>query len=191
MAGAAPHVRCLFASFALHAARRRREAAALLGYLALSLPDGRNEGPSGPETSLAFSPQAVAWAEIILSDADVCAPCADVAARHGHTAPAMMAVLSHARAQAGVLAPAQFAFLKLVDRPLWYALHSLGFPGGQNRAEQPNPRIEALGARDHWAAECEAGGPLPQPPLDRAVALLRSKAGQAFPLTLKPSEKTP
>ena len=65
--------------------------------------------------------------------------CEAVADRHAYTAPALMSVLTLARAEAGVLAPAQFAFLKLVDRPLWYALHSLGFPGGQNPAEQPNP----------------------------------------------------
>ena len=38
-----------------------------------------------------------------------------------------MSVLNQARLRSGVLAPAQFAFLKLVDRRLWYALHALGF----------------------------------------------------------------
>lgn len=188
---AQPHVRGLFAAFALHAARRRTEAVAFLGELSRSLPDGSGEGPSGPDMPLAFSSEAVARADAILSDATVCVPCVQIAARHGYTASAMMAVLSHARAQAGVLAPAQFAFLKLLDRPLWYALHSLGFPGGQNRAEQPNPRIEALGARDHWAAECDAGGPLLEPSLDRAVAVLRAKAGNHIPLTLTQSETIP
>lgn len=90
-----------------------------------------------------------------------------------------MSVLTLARKQAGVLAPAQFAFLKMVDRQLWYALHSLGFPGGQNRAEQPNPRIEAAGARDHWAAERDVSHPLPLPSLDRSLAVVRKKAGEA------------
>ena len=84
-----------------------------------------------------------------------------------------------------MLAPAQFAFLKLVDRRLWYALHSLGFPGGQNRAEQPNPRIEAVGARDHWAAECDLGRPLTEPSLERALAVIRAKT-EASPKTPEP-----
>ena len=88
----------------------------------------------------------------------------------------LMSLLTLARKKAGVLAPAQFAFLKLVDRPLWYALHSLGFPGGQNPAEQPNPRIEAVGARDHWAAECSVGHPLPVPSFERSLAVVRKKA---------------
>ena len=171
-----PHVRCLSAAFALHAARRRADAIELLGDLAESLPSGKGEAPSGPDAPLAFSPETVAKADAILSHADLGARCAATAGRHAYTATAMMSVLTLAREQAGVLAPAQFAFLKLVDRRLWYALHSLGFPGSQSRAEQPNPRIEALGARDHWAAERDAGQPLPDPSLERALDLVRNRA---------------
>ena len=179
--GAKPHVRCLFAAFALHAARRRADAIALLGDLAQSLPDGRAEKPAGPDEPLAVSAEAVAKADGILADASLAGPCAKVAAQHAFTMPAMMSVLTYARVQAGVMAPAQFAFLKLIDRPLWYALHSLGFPAGQNRGEQPNPRTEALGARDHWVAECDASGPLSQPSLDRALGVIRNAAGQVRP----------
>ena len=101
-----------------------------------------------------------------------------------------MSVLTLARAQAGVLAPAGFNVLKLVDRRLWYALHSLGFPGGQNPAEQPNPRIEALGARDHWAAERDAGQPLSIPSLLRALDVVRKRAMQA-PSVTNPNPETP
>jgi len=175
-ANASPQVRCLFAAFALHAARRRQDAVQFLGVLANALPNDPSDGPSGPAAPLAFGPAGVAEADRILADAALVAPCQAVASRHAFTAPALMSVLTLARQEAGVLAPAQFAFLKMVDRPLWYALHSLGFPGGQNRAEQPNPRIEAVGARDHWAAERDVGHPLPVPSLDRSLVVVRKKA---------------
>lgn len=183
VAEAAPHVRCMFAAFALHAGRKRDEAMALLGDLATSLPDGHSDGPAGPAAPLAFPPAVVARADAVLTDAALVAPCVEAAGCHAYTAPALMSVLTLARAQAGVLAPAGFNFLKLVDRRLWYALHSLGFPGGQNPAEQPNPRIEALGARDHWAAERDAGRPLPLPSLARALDVVRKRAVQAVPVT--------
>ena len=173
---AAAHVQAMLAVFALHAARRRGEAMALLGDLSRSLPADPGDTQAGPAVPLAFSADALAKAALVLSDAGLVAPCRAIAARHAFTAPAMMSVLSHARQRAGVLAPAQFAFLKLVDRPLWYALHALGFPGGQNLAEQPNPRIEAAGSRDHWAVECVLRHPVPAPSLDRALAVIRAAA---------------
>jgi intracellular multiplication protein IcmP len=76
-----------------------------------------------------------------------------------------------------VLAPGQFAWLKLVDRPLWYALHSLGSePEGFGRYLHPNPRVEAVGVRDHWAVERLAGEPVIEPSLDRAIEALRKVA---------------
>ena len=38
------------------------------------------------------------------------------------------------------------------------------------------PRIEAAGARDHWAAECSIGHPLPVPSFERSLAIVRKKA---------------
>ena len=98
-----------------------------------------------------------------------------------------MSLLIEARRVAGVLAPAQFLALKLVDRPLWYALHSLGFEGdGPGQNTHPNPRIEAIGARDHWAAERVAGRPLTQPSIARALAAVRAGFGQDGALASAP-----
>ena len=173
---ASPQVRCLFAVFALHAARKREKAIELLGVLSRSLPINAKDGPSGPAVPLTFGSAAVAEADQVLKDGALTRRCEAVTNAHAYTAPALMSLLTLARKEAGVLAPAQFAFLKLVDRALWYALHSLGFPGGQNPAEQPNPRIEAAGARDHWAAECSVGHPLPVPSFARSLAIVRKKA---------------
>jgi intracellular multiplication protein IcmP len=76
-----------------------------------------------------------------------------------------------------VLAPGQFAWLKLVDRPLWYALHSLGFETeGLGRYLHPNARVEAVGARDDWAVERLIGEPVIEPNMDRAIEALRKVA---------------
>lgn len=176
----APHTRCLFVAFALHAARRREEARDLMGELAESLPHGLDEGPAGPKAALAFSAAAVAKADAWLRHPDVARPCAKVAARHGFTAPALMSVLCHARERAGVLNPGMFAFLQFVDRPLFLALDALGFPVSGtpwHRGPAPTPSAEAIGARAHWAAEREAGRPLRVALVDIAAEAVRATVG--------------
>lgn len=174
---ASPQVRALLAVLALHLAQRRDDARALLGDLAESLPARDKEARVGPERPLAFPAAVIAHADGVLAEHTIAAPALAIADRHGFTAPALMSLLTEARLRAGVLAPAQFAFLKLVDRRLWYALHSLGFPSdGPGSTTHPNPRIEAVGARDHWAAELAAGRPLLVPALDRAVSAIRTVA---------------
>jgi intracellular multiplication protein IcmP len=134
-----------------------------------------NELQEAPKTALTFPPSVVAVADYWLADDEIGPPAWALARRHGFTAPALMTVLTQARLRAGVLAPAQFAFLKLVDRRLWYALHSLGFPtDGPSQQPHPNPRVEAIGARDHWATEDTMGMPILTPALDRAVAAIRA-----------------
>ena len=163
---AAPHVRCLFAGFALHAARHREDAARFLGQLAEALP--RTKGDQAPQLPDALVDQA----DLILRDPALAGPCAEAAAWHGFQSTAMLGVLAYARKRAGVLAPAQFNWLKLVDRRLWYALHSLGMP---------NPYVEARGSRDHYAAECLIGEPIHAPSIDRAALGLLAEAAAMQP----------
>ena len=40
----------------------------------------------------------------------------------------------------------------------------------------PNPRVEAVGVRDHWAVERLAGEPVIEPNVDRAIEALRNVA---------------
>jgi len=177
IAQASPQVRATFAVFALHLAQRRIEALRLLGDLSTGLSDPDRDQPEGPERPLALPAAALAEADNVLRDDLLVAPALAIANRHAYTNTALMALLNAARLQAGVLAPAQFVWLKLVDRPLWYALSSLGFgSAGIGRSLHPNPRVEALGARDHWAAERLVGGPAVEPSLDRAVEALRKVA---------------
>ncbi len=187
---AAPPVRVLCAAFALHLVQRRQDALALLGDMAeaLSTPEP-GEGPAGPEHPLTLPAEVVAVADRMLRDPEVAGTAKAIAAHHGYTATVLMSLLTEARRRAGSLAPAQFNGLKLVDRGLWYALHSLGFPAeGLERHPHPNPLVEAVGARDHWAAECVAGGPLLVPSIDRAARAVRAASGDAAVVT-KPQEQ--
>jgi intracellular multiplication protein IcmP len=174
---AAAPARCLFAAFALHLAERRNDAMRLLGICSAALGDRDRDRPEGPETALGIPAAAAKEADAVLRDGELIAAATGIAGRHAYTHTALMTLLNEARRQSGVLAPGQFAWLKLVDRPLWYALHSLGYETeGPGHYMHPNPRVEAVGARDHWAVECLAGGPVIEPSLDRALAALRQAA---------------
>lgn len=170
---ASPAVRCMLAALALHHAGRRAEALGFLGSLSQSLGAGRAEAPEGPEHPLSFPQALVAEADAVVAEPWLAGVLLAVMAKHAFTAPAMMSALLAARRQAGVLPPAEFAFLKLVDRGLWYALHSLGYAlEGEGAHPHPNPRIEAAGAREHWEAEIIAGEPMFLPQIDRAIAAI-------------------
>ncbi len=133
---------------------------------------------AGPEEPLAFDLQTVALADRVLTTVEVAAWAVDVMEKHHFTTPGLMSVLNQARLRSGVLAPAQFAFLKLVDRRLWYALHALGFESDALIAHpHPSMRVEAIGAGAHWAAERAVGVPIPTPEFDEAIAAIRPKDG--------------
>jgi intracellular multiplication protein IcmP len=170
-------VRCLLAAFALHAAREREASARLLGDLSQALAPTKQEGPGGPDALLPVPPHIVTAADAVLRRPEFRRYLA-VADGHAYTAPALMTVLCKARSRGGILAPAQFNFVKLVDRRLWYALHSLGFPAeeGAEESAMPNPRVEAAGVRDHWASECMEGRPLFVPAVEHAVLVIRDAA---------------
>jgi intracellular multiplication protein IcmP len=174
-----PIVRVLFAAFALHMVERRDDAVSMLGEISTVLDSDRKEGGSGPNAYLSVPATTLRRVDELLRDTRWHEEAVKVASRHAFTAPALMAVLNHARLRAGVLAPAQFAWTKLIDRPLWYALHSLGFDSeGLGRYAHPNARVEAAGARDHWATESAAGRPIPWPSVARAIDALRQAHAQ-------------
>ncbi len=174
---AAPAVQLLFAVFALHLAERRDDAMRLLGVASAALADANKDGENGPAEQLSLSAELMAEVDLVLNkeiEPKEKTAAVKIGAGHAYVTTALMALLTAARIKAGVMAPAQFVWLKLVDRNLWYALHSLGYEiEGIGRYIHPNPRIEALGARDHWAAERIAGRAILKPYLDGAIATLR------------------
>jgi intracellular multiplication protein IcmP len=181
---AAPQVRAMFAVLALHLAERRAEAQHLLGVLSAGLADPGKDLREGPASPLVLPNPAIAQADAVLRDYEVRTPAERIARAHAYTHTALMSLLNASRLAAGVMAPGQFAWLKLIDRPFWYALHALGFETeGVGRYLHPNPRIEAVAARDHWAAERIAGRPIARPDIERAVDAIRKMTMDAEPLT--------
>jgi intracellular multiplication protein IcmP len=175
-ADAAPAVRCMLAVFALHGVQRREEAARLVGLLSEGLPISGDDGGGGPAAPLAFDSKTLAIVDRALAELGVAAWAIEIMDAHHFTTPGLMSVLNAARLRSGVLAPAQFAFLKLVDRRLWYALHALGFESdGPLAHPHPSQRVEAIGARAHWAAERAIGTPIATPEFDAAIAAIRPK----------------
>ena len=191
---APPAAKAMFAVFALHAARERDKATALLGALSKSLAVDSQDGPGnssgeaknvggahGPAAPLTFSEAVMLEVDVVLENVRVTRPATAAAARHAFTTTALMGLLMHARKRAGVLAPGQFAFVKLVDRNLWYGLHSLGFPlSADEDGPMPNARIEALGARAHWEAERSVGGSLTVPKTETAEAAIRDRIAHSL-----------
>jgi intracellular multiplication protein IcmP len=174
---AAPVVKVLFVAFALHLSERRQDALDLLGAVSAALRGVAINHADGPETAISVPAEIVAQAFAMVADPLAFEEARRVTDGHAFAAPALMTLLTRARSRHGVLAPAQFAWLKLLDRPLWYALHSLGFETeGVGRYLHPNPRVEAIGARDHWAVERAAGQSVHEPDLSRALAVLRQHA---------------
>ena len=65
--------------------------------------------------------------------------------------------------EGGVLAPAQFVWLRAHDRALWYPLNNLG---------RQTLHMEAMGATAHYKAEKLAQRPIPRPKVVDAVKSL-------------------
>lgn len=171
---APPIARILFAAFALQRLQKRKEAMELLGKLSEAMADVDTGSEYGPAQPLSAPKSVVREADAILATLEVAQTISTACELHGWTTTALMTLLCDARLAAGVLAPPAFAIVKLIDRPLWYALHSLGFPSDNPREDvHPNPRIEAAGARAHWEEERRLGRPLYLPAIDRALATVR------------------
>lgn len=81
---------------------------------------------------------------------------------HAYTLTLMASLLEAARTD-GVQASADFLWLKIVDRKLWYMLNSVG---------RQTPFVEIAGAFAHWLAEKEFGRKLIVPMIDEATNAL-------------------
>jgi intracellular multiplication protein IcmP len=159
-------VRALFAVCALKIARKRDAADALLGRLAQAV-----ETKGG----MHFRPDLALRREIdqINRDPALGGAAEKIASRHAFATPAMLHVLNHARDRGGVLAPAQFLWMRGVNRALWYPLNNLG---------RQAFHAEAAGAMAHYEAELAANRPLLTPKVQNAVDALE-KYSQDNPFT--------
>jgi intracellular multiplication protein IcmP len=148
------YIQVLLAAFALKASRKRQESDVLLGQLAQCWTK------SG---GLKLTGGIVTKSRKILSKKDIAGDVLNECNRHAYMATALLGALDKARSEGGVLAPAQFLWLRGYDRALWYPLNNLG---------RQAFHAEAIGAMSHYRAEKQVARPIPKPMLKDAVDVL-------------------
>ncbi|MCL5260513.1 MAG: type IVB secretion system coupling complex protein DotM/IcmP [Gammaproteobacteria bacterium] len=139
------HIKALFAIFAARINGEKTSADALIDQISESARSISRLNFSGVEELLRKNYNSKKVLKII--------------GRHGYVTTAMASLLSGAR-EAGVLASAEFIWLKPVDRRMWYMLSSVG---------RPTAFSEIAGAYAHWLAERKLGLPLVVPMVEEAV----------------------
>jgi intracellular multiplication protein IcmP len=164
--GQPPYIKALIAACALKGTQKREESDAILGRIALCW-----SAKNGLQLDMKLS----ADIENILRDEKIGGQALTIANQHAYRTTAMVGILRWARSRGGVLAPAQFLWLRGTDRTLWYALDNLG-----RRAFL----MEGAGAMAHFMAEQNAHKPLPIPRIDTAIVTLNqymAERGLAIP----------
>ena len=150
------YMQVLLAAFCLKAARHRDEADALLGELAACWDHKKG---------LRLPKKLVKRARGILRDKKIAGDTLAKCNRHAYVTTALMRGLQTAREEGGVLAPAQFLWLRGYNRTLWYPLNNLG---------RQSYHMEALGAMSHFKQEKLTQRPVPRPQLEEAVDSIAS-----------------
>lgn len=148
------YIQALYAAFALKGAQKREESDAFLGTVAPCW---------SAKTGFHLTPDVAAEVRKLLGDESLTSKINEVAGKHAYRTTALLGALKWARANGGVLAPAQFLWLRGVDRPLWYALNNLG---------RRSFHSEGMGALAHFMAEEAAKKPLPIPRVDTAIVTI-------------------
>ena len=147
----APYRQVLLAAFCLKSVRKRTEADEILGRLSKCWTF---------ERGLKVDGSLVRQARKILRDKDISGKILSKCNQHAYENTVLLRALHTAREEGGVLAPAQFLWLRGVDRLLWYPLNNLG---------RQSHHMEAIGAICHYKAEKMAQRPIPRPKVDDAV----------------------
>lgn len=162
----------LFAAFALKHVRKRKEAEDMLSALAMSWSHDKG-----------FRPSFKLRRQIkrVLKDPKLGGALKKHADKHAFETTAMLRSLARAREEGGVLAPAQFLWLRGVDRRLWYALNNLG---------RKAYHAEAAGAMVHYVNELIAGQKIPVPRFEDAITTLENFLKAPGGARIPPKEKS-
>lgn len=148
-----PHRRALFAAFAARGSRDSKAAADLLAQMAKT-------GAGTGEVNTIGADDL--WKKHY-KNRDV----QDICNAHAYEYCIFISMLLYAR-QDGVLATADFLWLKPRDRQLWYVLNNVG---------RQTPACEGAGVHAHWLAEKAIGRPLSIPMVKEATKALESALG--------------
>lgn len=150
-----PYKQVMLAAFCLKASRKRNDADVLMGRLAQSW---THKG------GLKISANLLREARAVLSNASLSSSVLKKCNEHAWETTALMRALVTAREEGGVLAPAQFVWLRAHDRALWYPLNNLG---------RQSLHMEAIGAMAHYKIEKMAQRPIPRPKTEDPVRSLK------------------
>jgi intracellular multiplication protein IcmP len=150
------HMRALVAAFALRGMQKREESEEFLGRIALAWSPEKGFRPDG---------KLVAEISKIIKDPNLGGKVTPIGDQFAWRTTAMLGILKWARAMGGVLAPAQFLWIRAEDRALWYPLNNLG---------RRSYHSEGAGAMAHFMAEEAAKKPLPIPRVDTAIITLNT-----------------
>lgn len=96
----------------------------------------------------------------VLADDKATKPYLELAERHAYVATALIAVLRDVRKRQGVLASAEFVWLKKIDRDLWYAMNDTG---------RNAYHIESAGIFAHYFYENVSKRAQAEPKVDNAI----------------------
>lgn len=151
-----PYRQILLASFCLKAGRKRADSDTMLARLAKcwSEKDG---------LKLSNDRKLLREAQAVLRNQNLSGSVLRKCNEHAWENTAMLRALFTARSEGGVLAPAQFVWLRAHDRTLWYPLNNLG---------RQSFHMEAMGIMSHYKAEKMAQRPIPRPKVSDAVKSL-------------------
>lgn len=166
-----PYIQGLIAAFALKGVQKRDESDEFLGKLSVCWSVEKGFKPS---------PELAAEIKKILNDPEIGGKAVEVAAKHAYRTTALLGLLRWARFMGGVLAAAQFLWLRGVDRNLWYALNNQG---------RRSFHSEGAGAMAHYMAEEAAQKALPIPRLETAIISINQYLAANQPV-IPPHEET-
>lgn len=158
-----PHQQILLAAFCLKAARKRGDADNMLGRLAMCW-SFKGKG----KLNLSSDRKLLREARTVLKNKDLAGKTLAQCNRHAFVTTALLRALQFAREEGGVLAPAQFVWLRAYDRTLWYPLNNLG---------RQSFHMEAFGAMSHFKSERMTQRPIPIPKVESALEALKEYLG--------------
>lgn len=148
-----PYKQILLACFCLKASRKRKEADSMIGRIAQCWSFEKG-------LSLNKDRKLLSDARAVLKNKELSSLVLRRANQHAFHSTAMLRALATAREEGGVLAPAQFVWLRAFDRTLWYPLNNLG---------RQAFHMEAFGAMAHYKIEKMTQRPIPRPKVEAAI----------------------
>ncbi|MDD3182968.1 MAG: hypothetical protein PHD48_09220 [Alphaproteobacteria bacterium] len=166
-----PYIQVICAALAMKGVQKREESDEFLGRIAKCW---------SAKGGYHVPPELVKEVHDILKDPAVGGVALAVAEKHAYRTTALLGLLKWARFMGGVLAAAQFLWLRGVDRELWYALNNLG---------RRSFHSEGAGAMAHFMAEEQAQKALPIPRMDTAIVTLNIYMGGDLPIQIPPREE--